>query len=184
MRTLILIALALVLSGCGSAPRYSTSASTSSVTAAAPAGVDLPLKTQVGIYMSPDDLAKKVRFQYYYEGYWFEEGQAIQRAALAVFRHLFESVAPLDDTLKPEFVIRVKGRMVQNPLVGIYFSDAIADFYRYSGEYLGQITASASVDGAVDSQPALERAYLAAFQELAKRLLENEKMIMAFKGGK
>jgi len=182
-KAITLVTTLMLISGCGSAPRYGT-AEKLPVAIARAAGVELPVPGRVGIYISPDELAKKIMFRYSYAGYWFEEGRAIQQAALRVFGNTFEKVAAVDEIANPEMVIRVKGKTLQNPLLGTYYADVTADFYRFSGEYLGQLTADAAADGAIDSQAALDRAHIAAFEELAKKILQDQKILAAARGGK
>jgi hypothetical protein len=184
-KALTLATAVMFISSCSSAPRDDEAAAKKlPATIARPAGVELPVPGRVGIYISPDELAKKIMFRYSYTGYWFDEGRAIQRAALSVFGKTFDKVAALEEIANPEMVIRVKGKTLQNPIIGTYYADVTADFYRFSGEYLGQLAGDAAVDGAIDSPTALDRAHIAAFEAVAKKVLQDDKILAAARGGK
>jgi hypothetical protein len=143
------------------------------------APVDQPLPLRLAVDMNPDDLALMTHHFYnihaYYETYrWTEEGKLVRKAALSAFAPLVKQVLPREEMSAPDLIIKVLGRSVYNPMMQVFYADVTATGYLASGEEVGTFKASSQVGSVVAFyEQALERAYVAAFQEIGRKFLQS-----------
>ena len=143
----------------------------------APVEQQLPLRLAVD--MSPEQLALQTHHFYniraYYETYhWTEEGKLVRHAALTAFAPLVEQVLPREEMSAPDLIIKVSGSSVYNPMMRVFYADVTATGYLPSGEEIGSFKASSDIGGVLSSyERALERAYVAAFQDIGRKFLQS-----------
>lgn len=140
----------------------------------------LPLRLAVD--MSPEELARQTHNFYnihaYYETYqWTSEGELVRKAALTAFAPMVEQVLPRDEMPVPDMIIKVRGRSVYNPMAQAWYVDVTATGYLPNGAEVGSFQATSQAVGVVAFyEQALESAYVAAFQDTARKFLQSGAM--------
>lgn len=145
----------------------------------APANIQLPIKGELVIYMTPRDLKKrtKVAAGGGYSDYWFEEGQLIHRTATQAFGKLFERVSQGKKGTAPYPVVTIQGESSFNPIMGTSYAAVVVTFTTPQGTVLGKLEA----DGAADrtGEAGFQQAYDAAFKAIRAQLLQSTAMVAA-----
>lgn len=162
LKTFPALLLAL-LAGCGVAPTLPDNP-------AARAGEPLPIRLAVD--MTPEQLAQWTsHYNYYYEIY-YPEGRLVRNAALDAFAPLASQVLPRVQMPTPDVIVKVSCRGFFNPLMKVFYADVSATAYLPGGEELGTFKSSSEVGAIVSGyERAFQSAYLAAFQDIGKKLL-------------
>ncbi|MEW5708097.1 MAG: hypothetical protein AB1830_04225 [Pseudomonadota bacterium] len=180
-----------ILSGC-SAPRlgewtgrldpFSPAPGREASATAPAAGTSVPIAAALGIYMAPKEATKRTHVLGggYAGGYWFEEGRMVQATALKAFGQLFERTAPVKQPAASHPVAHVQGWSTYNPILKACYATAVTTFIAPGGETLGKLEAEASSRGG--GEECFQRAYDAAFQEIARRLRANGTLVAALRG--
>jgi len=138
------------------------------------APVDQRLPLRLAVDMNPQQLAQKTLYIYYYQEIYYPEGQFVRDAALTAFAPLVKQVLPREEMPAPDFIIKVSGKSVFNPLMRVFYADVTATGYLPSGEEIGTFNASSEVGGVVSSyERAFGKAYVAAFQEIGRKFLQS-----------
>jgi hypothetical protein len=181
-----------ILSGC-SAPRlgewtgrldpFSPAPGREASATAPAAGTSVPIAAALGIYMAPKEATKRTHVLGaggYAGGYWFEEGRMVQATALKAFGQLFERTAPIKQPAASHPVAHVQGWSTYNPILKACYATAVTTFIAPGGETLGKLEAEASSRGG--GEECFQRAYDAAFQEIARRLRADGTLVAALRG--
>ncbi|HSS46488.1 MAG TPA: hypothetical protein VLL03_03630 [Burkholderiales bacterium] len=157
--------LLALLAGCGVAPALPDNP-------AATAGEPLPIR--LAVEMTPEQFAQwGSQFYYYYEIY-YPEGQLVRNAALDAFAPLVSQVLPREQMPAPDVIVKVSGSGFFNPLMRVFYAKVSVTAYSASGEELGTFKSSSDVGGIVSGyERAFQRAYLVAFQDIGRKLLES-----------
>lgn len=153
----------------------------SAAPAAAPAllvPIQLPLKGELGIYLTAETLARQSYVSRGYSSYWLKEGSLIQGAAVKAFAKLFERVSLVEDGKARYPLVRVDGRSTFNAALGTRSATVVADFYSTSGQPIASLTARSSAEG--PGEAGFEMAYDAAFRDLQQQFFENSELTTAF----
>ena len=138
----------------------------------APVGQQLPLRLAVD--MSPEKLAENKVDQYYYAEIYYPEGKLMRNAAITAFAPLVAQVLPREEMPVPDLIIKVSGTSTFNPAMRVFYADVTATGYLPSGEEIGTFRASSDIGGVVSSyERAFAKAYVAAFQEIARKFLQS-----------
>ncbi len=146
------------------------------------ATLDQHLPLRLAVDMNPDDLALMTHHFYniraYYETYhWTAEGRLVRRAALTAFAPLVEQVLPRDEMPVPDMIIKVRGNSIYNPMMQNFYTEVTATGYLPNGEEVGSFQAESVAKSAiVFHEQELERAYVAAFQDTARKFLQSGAM--------
>lgn len=136
--------------------------------------LDQHLPLRLAVDMSPQQLAQKTLYVYYFQEIYYPEGKLVRRAALTAFAPLVEQVLPRDEMPVPDLIIKVSGKSVFNPLMRVFYADVTATGYLPNGEEIGTFNASSEVGGVVSSyERAFESAYVAAFQDIGRKFLNS-----------
>lgn len=155
------ILLPLLLAGCGAAPTRPDHP--------AARGEALPL--HLAVEMTPEQLAQTKQY-YYYQTIYYEEGRLIHDAALAAFMPLVSQVLPRQQLPAPDVIVKVSGKSVFNPLMRVFYADVSATVYLPDGQELGTFQSSSELGGIVSGYDrAFEKAYIAAFEDIGRKLL-------------
>ncbi len=155
------ILLSLLLAGCGAAPiRRDHSAAR-----------DEALPLLLAVEMTPEQLAQTKQY-YYYQTIYYEEGRLIRDAALAAFMPLVSQVLPRQQLPAPDVIVKVSGKSVFNPLMRVFYADVSATAYLPDGQDLGTFQSSSELGSIVSGyERAFEKAYIAAFEDIGRKLL-------------
>ena len=149
--------------------------------------IDQHLPLRLAVDMNPEDLARYSQHYYnawiYYEANsWYEEGKMVRKAALTAFAPLVEQVLPREEMPVPDMIIKVRGNSVYNPAMQNFYINVTATGYLPNGEEVGSFQAKSVAVGVVALyEQALERAYVAAFQETARKFLQSGAMSEAMR---
>ncbi|MFI4922103.1 MAG: hypothetical protein ACHP6J_00105 [Burkholderiales bacterium] len=141
--------------------------------------LDQHLPLRLAVDMNPEELAQQTQHYYnawiYYEVYsWHEEGKMVRKAALTAFAPLVEQVLPREEMPVPDLIIKVSGRSFYNPSMQNFYINVTATGYLPNGEELGSFQAKSVAVGVVAFyEQALERAYVAAFQDIGRKFLQS-----------
>lgn len=162
LKTFSALLLAL-LAGCGVAPTLPDYP---------PATAGEPLPIRLAVEMTPEQFAQWTSHFYYYYEIYYPEGRLVHNAAIAAFAPLVKQVLPREEMPGPDLIIKVSGRGFFNPLMKVYYADVSATAYLPGGEELGTFKSSSEVGAIVSGyERAFQSAYLAAFQDIGKKLL-------------
>lgn len=135
-----------------------------------------PLAATVAVFVPRDVAEKRTQFIYAHQGVWFPEGEVIAAGSLRGFAQAFQTARPADQLTKADFIVKVRGNSVLNPIVNRYYVDAIAECVTPEGRLIEEFRASADTDtGDFAYNNAFEDAYFKAFREIAARVASSNK---------
>jgi hypothetical protein len=138
------------------------------------APVDQPLPLRLAVDMSPEKLAENKVHYYYYAEIYYPEGKLVRNAAITAFAPLVKQVLPREEMPAPDLIIKVSGKSEFNPAMRVFYADVTATGYLASGEEIGTFSASSDIGGVVSSyERTFAKAYVAAFQEIARKFLQS-----------
>ncbi len=152
----------------------------SAALAPAAAAIQLPIKRELGIFLTAETLARQSYVNNGYSSYWLKEGNLIQAAAVKAFGKLFERVSVVEEGKARYPLVRVDGRSSFNAALGTRSAIVFADFFSPGGQRIATLTARSSAEG--PGEAGFEAAYDAAFRDIQQQFFENGALTAAFAG--
>ncbi len=149
--------------------------------------LDQHLPLRLAVDMSPEDYALQIQHYYnpriYFETYrWTEEGKLVRKAALTAFAPLVEQVLPRNEMPVSDLIIKVRGDSFFNPAFQNFYINVTATGYLPNGEEVGSFQAKwVAKSVIVFHEQELERAYIAAFQDIGRKFLQSGAMSEAMR---
>lgn len=179
MGSLVVVA---ALAGCGLLPGK-VRPKAAPVEYAGPVAVQGAVHGRLAVNIAPDDLDRTAHADYGSEGFWYEDGKIMQRAAIASFGQVFTQASTCERAKVADVVAKVRGNSFFNPLMRTYYAHVVTTFYLGNGEPLGKFVANGDVTGPPAYDAAVEKAYAIAFGSIGTQLLRSEKLIAAVQKG-
>ncbi len=147
--------------------------------------LDQHLPLRLAVDMNPEDFALTRHYFYYarpYYGHWIAEGRLVRDAALTAFAPLVEQVLPREEMPAPDMIIKVRGNSIYNPAMHNFYTEVTATGYLPNGEEVGSFQAKSVAESViVFHEQKLERAYVAAFQDIGRKFLQSGAMSEAMR---
>jgi hypothetical protein len=155
-----------------------------SITVRNTAGLSLPAKAQLAVYMSPEDLRKQYILRHLFSEFRFEEGMTIQRAAIKVLSRVFAQVLPAGELQNPNFTAKVNGSTHIDQVWGNYTAEASLTLYNASNDLIGRFSGKGrQMSALVNDTNALQNAYIKAFLQVTDAMLASESVVSELRHG-
>lgn len=131
-------------------------------------------KSNMLLYISPNDYNYSVHLVHPYYDFWFEQGPLLAPIALDALKAKLGAVALCTANETADTIIKIKPNLFYNPQLRVYHSKLVATVYSGSGNLLGRYVGEAQQQGfnSVDTviKFHLNKVYALAMQELIKKL--------------
>jgi len=124
------------------------------------------------VYISPQEYTYSIKLWHYYYSYWFEQGPAIESAAMQILSAEYGDVKMCEGNNTGNTLVWIKPRMYYNPQLETFYGEVTADVFSGSGKALGTYVGESRKRGFLDVYPVLqiESAYKVAMQNLLVKI--------------